>query len=302
MIKSITAINHLGESLELILDKPEKSGIIVTQIDGLGPVKANLYLSESAMVDGGTHNGSRLSTRNIVINLDFRLAVDAEELRLKTYKYFPEKKEITLELWTNVRHVKAFGWVESNTPDIFSPESSSQISILCGDPFFYDAEPIQETLFSGIDPEFEFPFENNHYTQKLIEFGEIYHRQEYVVNYLGDADVGVEITIHATGPARNITIYNSRTREVMYIDTDYIQTLTGQAFGAGDDIIINTSIGKKSITLLRAGYTHNILNCLRRGSDWFQLTKGGNLFAYDAEEGSLELWFKMRNETLYTGV
>lgn len=302
MIKSVTAINHLGESLKMVLDRPEETGIIVSQIDGLGPVKANLYLSESAMMDGGTHNGSRLTTRNIVINLDFRLAADAEDLRLETYKYFPEKKEITLEFETTHRHVKAFGWVESNTPDIFQPESSSQISILCGDPFFYKVGQMQATTFSGIVPEFEFIYENNSLTQKLTEFGEIMHKQENVVNYIGDADVGVTITIHATGPARNITIYNARSREVMYIDTDYIQTLTGSPFSSGDDIIIKTSIGKKSVTLLRAGLTYNILNCLRKGSDWFQLTKGGNIFAYDAEEGALELWFKIENETLYTGV
>lgn len=286
----------------MILDKPEDSGIIVSQIDGLGPPKVNLYSSESAMMDGGTYNGSRLTSRNIVITLDFRLAADAEALRLETYKYFPEKKRITLEIETGLRKVKAYGYVESNAPNIFEAEVTSQISILCSDPFFYNAYGTQVTVFSGIIPKFGFPFGNNSLSEPLIEFGEIVHKQEQTVNYIGDADVGITITIHAIGPAKNITIYNSQTREVMYLDTDYIESLTGDPFKAGDDIVINTSIGKKGIKLLRAGIEYNILNCMRKDSNWFQLTKGANIFAYDAEEGALELQFKIENEVLYKGV
>ena len=40
MIKSVTVVNHLGESLKLDLASPEKSGFIVKSIEGLGPVKA----------------------------------------------------------------------------------------------------------------------------------------------------------------------------------------------------------------------------------------------------------------------
>ena len=42
MIKSVTVVNHLGESLKLDLASPEKSGFIVKSIEGLGPVKATL--------------------------------------------------------------------------------------------------------------------------------------------------------------------------------------------------------------------------------------------------------------------
>lgn len=37
MIKSVTVVNHLGESLKLDLASPEKSGFIVKSIEGLGP-------------------------------------------------------------------------------------------------------------------------------------------------------------------------------------------------------------------------------------------------------------------------
>ena len=101
---------------------------------------------------------------------------------------------------------------------------------------------------------------------------------------------------------KDIVIYNARTREVMRINTDFIQTLTGQAYGAGDDIIINTKRGEKSVTLLRAGLTTNILNCLGKGSSWFQLSKGDNIFIYNATEGAMSIQFKIENDTIYEGV
>ena len=35
MIKSVTVVNHLGESLKLDLASPEKSGFIVKSIEGI---------------------------------------------------------------------------------------------------------------------------------------------------------------------------------------------------------------------------------------------------------------------------
>ena len=51
MIKSITVINPKGESLELDLFHPEKSGLIVKSITGLGPPKANINSTELARAD-----------------------------------------------------------------------------------------------------------------------------------------------------------------------------------------------------------------------------------------------------------
>ena len=75
----------------------------------------------------------------------------------------------------------------------------------------------------------------------------------------------------------------------MHINTDKLKTFTGSGIIAGDDIIICTIKGQKSITLLRGGKRTNILNCLDKNADWFQLTKGDNIFAYIAEEGSKNL-------------
>ena len=53
MIKSVTVTNPAGDSLKLEMSRPETSGFYIQNIEGLGPSKANINISESATVDGG---------------------------------------------------------------------------------------------------------------------------------------------------------------------------------------------------------------------------------------------------------
>ncbi len=123
-----------------------------------------------------------------------------------------------------------------------------------------------------------------------------------MVTYAVDSENGINISIHAIGEATNITIYNTGTREQMAIDTNKLKEMTGYGVVAGDTITINTRKGHKSITLLRNGRQTNILNCLKKGSDWFTLAKGDNIFAYTAENGDSNLQFRISNMIVYDGV
>jgi hypothetical protein len=195
------------------------------------------------------------------------------------------------------------GYVESNEPDIFSKNSGCQISVICPDPLFYslDGDSSNTTVFNGIEPVFEFVFENEGIAD-AIEFGDIQTKTENVITYDGDNEVGIRITIFALGPATNITIYNSITREMMKIDTSKIEAITGKGLVARDEITICTVKGNKGVTLLRDGKETNILNCLGKNVDWFQLTKGDNVFAYSAETGASNLQFRIENDVVYEGV
>lgn len=305
MIKSISITNYLGETIDIKLsDLFPDNGLMVKSITGLGPAKANINTTALATNDGTIYNSARLDQRNIVLNLLFGNSPTIEDARQRTYKFFPIKKNVEFLIETDNRVAKTEGYVESNEPDIFSQEESNTISIVCPFPYFYSAgeNGLTTTVFYGIEPLFEFEFSNESLTDSLIEFGSIENQTEKTVYYDGDAEVGVTITIHAIGEARMITIYNTGTREVMKIDTTKIKQLTGSGLIAGDDIIIETTRGQKSIQLLRSGIYTNILNCLERGSDWFQLAKGDNIFAYVAEYGSENLQFKIENRSLYEGV
>ena len=60
MIKSVTVVNHLGESLKLDLASPEKSGFIVKSIEGLGPVKATVNTTKMSTTDGALYFDERV--------------------------------------------------------------------------------------------------------------------------------------------------------------------------------------------------------------------------------------------------
>ena len=60
MIKSVTVVNHLGESLKLDLASPEKSGFIVKSIEGFGPVKATVNTTKMSTTDGALYFDERV--------------------------------------------------------------------------------------------------------------------------------------------------------------------------------------------------------------------------------------------------
>lgn len=286
---------------------PEKTGLNVKKIEGLSPPSASINYTEVASSDGGEYNSARLSIRNIVFTIGFYLCdvcKSIEDARQLTYKYFPLKKPVTMVFETDNRVSKCTGWVESNEIDIFSDSEDSQISIICPDPYLYSMKDggISTVLFSGVEKKFSFPFSNESLTEKKIEFGRIIYREEVNVLYEGDSDIGFTIKIHAIGEARQINIYNTKTRESMHIDTDRLAQIVGSGIQNGDDITISTVEGNKFITLLRDGVETNILNSLDRNTNWFSLSKGDNMFAYTADYGSENLEFSISYQTRFMGV
>lgn len=304
MIKTVTVTNYLGESLTLELKNPWDIGIAITKIEGLGPVKADINSTEISSGDGARFNSARIGTRNIVFTFRLLESPMVEDSRQKTYKYFPIKTNVTLLFETDNRLCQITGYVESNKPNIFSEEEDTQISIICPNPYFISMENggMNSVVFFGSEPTFEFPFSNESLTDPLIILGNIKLRQEEIVPYDGDSQVGFTIKMHALGEVRQITIYNTKTRESMKIDTDILNEITGSGIIAGDEITISTIKGDKHITLLRDGEETNILNALGKDVDWFQLSKGDNRFAYLCEYGAENLEFSINYQTLYEGV
>ena len=124
---------------------------------------------------------TRLDKRNIVMNLIFLQSPieTIEDIRQKSYKYFPIKKKIYITIETDNHISETEGYVESNEPDIFSDMEGTSISIICPNPFFY-SKKLNETIFSGVESAFEFPFENNSITEPLLELGFIQNKTEQI--------------------------------------------------------------------------------------------------------------------------
>lgn len=302
MIQSLTVTNYLGESLTIPMKNSESTGFILHDMTGLGPPTANVNTSKVATKDGSKYNSARAEERNIVLPMYFTPIPTIEDARHRSYKYFPLKKPVILAFKTDNRECQIVGYVETNEPDICSDREGCQVSIICPNPYFssiYDTV----TSFSGVEASFEFPFSNEDISNPHIEFGKIVVKAENIVRYGGDAESGVQIRIAASATVKNITIYNVDTRGTMHIYHDKLVALTGSGIVKGDEIIITTDKGSRSVTLLRNGKSTNILNAIDpRNDEWFSLTKGDNIFAYTADEGSDYLMFVVDHTTLYEGI
>lgn len=303
MIQSVQVTNSNNESLIFDLKDPDASGFLIRAIDGLTPGKANIAKTDRSTMDGATFGSARISARNIVLALSFVGNRSTEEARNELYKYFPLKKMVKLRFTTDIKVCEIAGYVESNEANIFSQTELVQISIICMVPYFtIGANHRQVTYLSGKIPSFEFPFENDSLTEPLIEMGNIGHQTQTVLKYDGDAETGVIVYIHSTGEVGNLTLYNLDSREYFRLNGDTLEKFTGNKIMAGDDIEISTVKGNKYVRLTRNGEIKNILNCVDRGSSWFQVTKGDNTIAYNTEYGDRNLSIRIENQVLYEGL
>lgn len=310
MIKSVTAVNFKGESIKMDLFHPESSGFIIIKIDGIGPGKATVTKNDSKVYDGGTITSARLPSRNIKMEIQFLWVNSIEDVRHKSYKYFPLKKPLTLIFETDTRTVEIEGVVESNEPDIFSSEESTNISIICPDPYFYASgeNARSKTEFSGINAVFEIPsdigYSNESLTEALTEISTLYVQSERGIMNYGEVDIGVVISIKPLAIVKGIlTISNVTLGQNMSFDLNKIKTITENDFHLGDELVINTLRGKKSVTLVREGKNYNALSCIDTRTDWIYLTSGENTFTYYLDgEGIEDLQFSVTNSILYEGV
>lgn len=199
MIKSFAVTNNLNERLDLVLTKPEESGIVVKSVTGLGPGKVTLHIKEIANGDGGSYGGGRLPVRNIVMNLAFLGNPTIEDTRQLTYRFFPLNKPITLTVLTDNLEVNIDGYVESNEPDIFSNLEGCQISILCPNPYFY-TERDQTSVSFGSYPMLEFPIDN-----ELIEGGDEYLEETEGSSEKIPDNIVKKSPFHYSAVAENVT-------------------------------------------------------------------------------------------------
>lgn len=301
MIRSVSVTNYVGDTLKLDLFNPEKSGFIVSSISGINPSKANINITEIVTSDGGLFNNARLESRNIVFNLIFLDNPTIEDTRHLSYKYFPIKRPITMSFETDNRTAEIKGYVESNEIGIFSKQEGCQISVICPDPNFY-SDIIEHSMFSGIEPGFYFPFANQGLNVDTIRFGEVHALTSDIITYDGDNDVGLYFEINVQGTATNIAVHKEGTLKTLSIDTTKLAAIVGSGLTDGDKIVICTIRGKKSVEFIRNGVSTNILNCLNRDAEWFQLVSGDNVFTFTASTGITNLKFSTRYQIVYEGV
>lgn len=236
MLTGISVFDGLGVRT-LILpvgNEASLSPYLVTEVDGLGPVKAEILSTTFSSYDGANLTSLRTGSRNLVFNIRYRPGYGnyktVEELRRELYRVFPPKNTIDLRFDSNkYPTVQIRGIVESNEPVIFSKEPEVQISVLCGEPNFFVLNRTSHSgdgTAAGTKPP-----------------------------YSGSAGTGFLLDITLKASASSITISNGIQDDIVFNGT-----LT-----SGNRLLISTEKGNKYVTVVRNGVYSNMLEGLAKG-------------------------------------
>lgn len=243
------ATNVQGDLLTLELVN-FSDGLLLTDIGGLGPVKATLVSSGFARLDGEQFHTSRREPRNITIQVKLRpdfVAMSAQALRNQLYNFFMPKSQVFLKFYMDTGlTVNITGHVETCEPNIFTQEPVVDISIMCFQPDFVDVNTV------------------------TISEDTVSDTTEIDVEYDGTVETGIVFTLNLNRAETDFTIYH-RAPDGNLRQLDFAESLL-----SGDVLVINTNPGSKSATLTRSGTASSILNGVSSQSNWISLSKGIN--------------------------
>ena len=291
--------------MELDLYHPEKSGLILTDVQGLGIEGVDVSTTSLGNQNGAIFNNSRMGVRNITLDVTMLYTEsNIEGIRHRMLEYFLPNLPITLIFETDEIQAQIKGYVDKVDPEIFQSREYGQISIICPDPCFY-ANDYVITTFSGAMPLFEFPFSNESLTTKLIQFGELLEDPRARINYKGSLATGITIRIDFQSESDSITIWNVDTEEELTVNMNILLSNFLLQPTRGDYIEISTITGSKKAELFVAstGKKHNIISAIDINSTWLQLTPGMNVFDfYAANNTDRNLVFTFKWKDAYAAI
>lgn len=279
---SVFITNHKNETIELT----HSPYFQYVEVDLLN-LKATISSDTLALSDGSLFNSAKVTDKQVPITI--QPAFPVEENRLRIYKYFGIKKEITLRYKNGNRDVKLVGYVDSIDGSLYDQTQTLIVNMNCLNPYFQDIDESVVNMSQVVEL-FEFPFST---VEEGVEMSRIDRTLTTLIINNGDIDTGMIIELKANGTVVNPSIYNANTRESFNLKFTML---------TGDLIRINTDLMNRRIQLIRDGVTTNIINYVDRNSDWFYLSTGDNIFAYASEEGAENLSLSFRYINLYEGV
>ena len=256
-------------------------------------VGINISTSDSNLIDGVIYQGSKMSSRNIVLTI--RDKENHKDNRELLYRLFKPNSKGVLRYYENDDIKKINYYVES--VDVTGNYSSRQatVSLICTDPFFYDNE---ETIKYLAEWHGNFEFEHQFISNKEEIGYRSLVKNLNIQNLTPRNDIGLNIEITSIGTAKNLKITHNEQNKTISIGTDEKEF----NMMAGDVVNIITEKGNKNIILTRENVVTNINNYLSEDSEFIQLGVGDNHIGYDASEGVSNLSFKIAYTFKYNGV
>lgn len=267
-LRRLDLISAKGEILPLV----NNENFALIGADGL--TKADISLSTETVptMDGDVVNNAQAQPRPIVLYLEVRSGKDVEEVKRLIMSYAKPKLNSTLRWLQNDREINITGKVQAIEMPRFSEKCVMQITMYCSQPFWEDIRYIVTEISLIVDMHY-FPADVGGlaFPTEGIPFGVYDHNRTKTFTNTGDVSVGMEILIKALSTVTNPILYNLVTGQ-------YIGVIG--TFKAGDEVVISTHKGKKTIT--KNGV--NIIDKIKFGSTWLQIEVGDNEFQIDSDD------------------
>jgi hypothetical protein len=246
-------------------DMPFDDPVFIRNIDGLGPVKADIARTPFASGRGALYQGSTTPDRNIVFTLGFNPDWEGLQtiasLRQILYRYFMPEQWCKLRFFSQeLPDVDIEGYVESCEPNMFSQDPEMQVSIICPKPDFIE---VDATIYNGV-----------------VDDGTL----ELVFDYSGTIDTGYELRVDFTAdnPDYNgpITITHTAFQEDQMFKVDPVQVDGLRYFKMS-----SVANAKRVQNVTKAdGTLTNLLAVMTGDSVWPVLKPGENVLKVAASE------------------
>lgn len=270
MITRVELFSEQPDAPELPLGGfiPNDDPVQILDIDGLGPVKAEITTSQFATERGEAFQGASTGKRNIVLTLGLNpnwVDQTMTSLRQLLYRYLLPEAWVKLRFFSQeLPTIDIEGWVESCDPNIFSQDPQMQVSIICPKPDFVEPDA---TIYTGV-----------------VDNGTI----ETEFEYIGTVAAGFELRVDRAPARLNYT---------GALDIQMKSPVNPQVFHVDPVTIDNTKYFKLStrrsakrvetISLID-GSTNNLFSYLSNSSVWPVIKPGKNVFSIAAAQPGQE--------------
>ena len=266
---------------------------IFSGLSGVSEIVAENNTDTTAYRDGEFYKYTTISKRQMILKC--LIVTNTKQLYMQRRRellalFNPKNGEGELTYVTNgiTRKIKC---IADGFPDIpitkRAKKTALEIPLLAFNPNFYNDD--EDVTFSETLGGLHFPLAitsaGTNAGYKILEYSKFIKNE-------GDSECGIIATFTATGAdvikevLQNITMGETLTLNV--------------ALDVGDQIIINTNYGSKSITKVSDGIETDILNKLELPSDFIKLDIGENYISYN--ESSLNLSLNIEYTPVYLGV
>lgn len=261
------------------------------RVEGISSLAVDVISQKSPGQNGATYLNSYVNTRNVTITI----ALNAEnetalnDLKRTLSRLFNPNLKSKLK-YSNGTYTYDIDVVVEKTPDFIQTNRNPNyqfcfISLIAHNPYWKDLEFTEEVLSISAGG-FEFDLELG----DTFEF-ETGGLTTIVVDNIGDVPTPIEVTFNGRASIAKLT--NNTTGEYISVNKQ-IQN--------GEQIIVNTEKGNKSVIFDNGVVTANAFSYIDLDSTFFELVPGENTLTYSSGfmQGNPVITIKYKN--MYLGV